>query len=391
MEYGSAVTMDRQDDRLVAWRERTRERIETCKLAGQDTRHNRVANLQAVSSVVEGDSHYTWDIAGVERFSFDETLEAIASITGCSRDPQVTSGGGYISPRATLAALEEAAERITSTARRGGRFLLGTGHPGSLLEFYIDLGGMIRSLGGVIEQPAAGTAVPPNLEIGYVEGVAVTTDRASLMHSHGHRAMDTMIEQVSRVDLVVADHGYAGAAVNAGVPAVAIMDTNDPALALARRLGADLTIIPMDDNRPLGAYYPIVEAIRDYADISGPTAETSRPEHGAEGGRNGLWSRIADAERFVAERFPAQEGLDELVKGFLQSYRDQVVQSMHEDGTGERHEIDVVCDIVLFTRVHDALHRMIERSAERSLGEEGREIVHAYLDAAEQRMHSRAK
>ena len=109
-----------------------------------------------------------------------------------------------------------------------------------MLFFYIELARLIRQWGGQVRQPARGENVPPNQELGYIDGVAVTTDRASLMHSHGHRAMDMMIEQASRVDLVVADHGYAGAAINAGIPVIALMDTNDPALALAHRLGASM-------------------------------------------------------------------------------------------------------------------------------------------------------
>jgi hypothetical protein len=61
---------------------------------------------------------------------------------------------------------------------------------------------------------------------------------------------------------VVADHGFAGAAVAAGIPAVAIMDTNDPALAVVARRGADLTVVPLDDNRPLGSYAPALEVLK---------------------------------------------------------------------------------------------------------------------------------
>jgi Phosphatase len=63
------------------------------------------------------------------------------------------------------------------------------------------------------------------------------------------------------VDLVVADHGFAGAAVAASIPVVAIMDTNDPALAVVAQRGADIRIIPMDDNRPLNSYVVPLEVI----------------------------------------------------------------------------------------------------------------------------------
>jgi hypothetical protein len=61
---------------------------------------------------------------------------------------------------------------------------------------------------------------------------------------------------------VVADHGFAGAAIAAGIPTVAVMDTNDPALAVVAGRGADVTVVPMDDNRPLNAYSAALEVVR---------------------------------------------------------------------------------------------------------------------------------
>jgi hypothetical protein len=40
------------------------------------------------------------------------------------------------------------------------------------------------------------------------------------------------------------------------------MDTNDPAFAVVSGRGADLTVVPMDDNRPLDAYAPALEVLK---------------------------------------------------------------------------------------------------------------------------------
>jgi hypothetical protein len=40
------------------------------------------------------------------------------------------------------------------------------------------------------------------------------------------------------------------------------MDTNDPALAVVARRGADLTIIPMDDNRAQNSYTTALEVLK---------------------------------------------------------------------------------------------------------------------------------
>jgi hypothetical protein len=74
------------------------------------------------------------------------------------------------------------------------------------------------------------------------------------LHTHGAEPMRDLLRELDTVDLAVADHGFAGAAIAVSIPTVAIMDTNDPALAVVARRGADLTIIPMDDNRPQNSY-----------------------------------------------------------------------------------------------------------------------------------------
>ena len=39
------------------------------------------------------------------------------------------------------------------------------------------------------------------------------------------------------------------------------MDTNDPALAVVASRGADLAVVPMDDNRPLNSYAAALEVL----------------------------------------------------------------------------------------------------------------------------------
>ena len=260
-----------------SWRAAALRRIEAAHVAGHDTHHSREMNLEAIRGLLHGDPAYTLGIACVERVAFKEALAAVASVTGYSPDPDVTSGGGYIAPTATLRGLEEAARRIADVAERGGRFLVATGHPGSLLLYCTELARLIRSRGGEVAEPARGVWVPPNLTLDYVGGVAVMTDGRSLPHTHDYRAMELMLEGTEHVDLVIGDHGYVGAAINAGIPVVALLDTNDPVPAVARRLGADVTIIPADDNLPPSSYLPLTELLRELMDRS--WVEAGLPEY----------------------------------------------------------------------------------------------------------------
>ena len=58
-------------------------------------------------------------------------------------------------------------------------------------------------------------------------------------------------------DLVVADHGWAGAAGQAGIDAVGFADSNDPALFVAEAEGKVLVCVPLDDNVAPHLYAPL--------------------------------------------------------------------------------------------------------------------------------------
>jgi hypothetical protein len=60
-----------------------------------------------------------------------------------------------------------------------------------------------------------------------------------------------------RPDLVVADHGWAGAAAEAGIDTLGYADCNDPALFVAEDEGKPLVTVPLDDNVPPHLYDPL--------------------------------------------------------------------------------------------------------------------------------------
>ena len=63
-----------------------------------------------------------------------------------------------------------------------------------------------------------------------------------------------------RPDLVVADHGFAGAAIEAGVETVSVADVNDPALLVAKAQGRTDVVVVMDDHVAADAYWPCFQA-----------------------------------------------------------------------------------------------------------------------------------
>jgi hypothetical protein len=92
------------------------QRIYETRVAGKGTRHDRIDNLKAVEQFVAGVPHYTFGMKDLKPVTTKETLEAIAGITGCSRDVAYKEGAGYISPQQTLKGLEMATKVMVDTA-----------------------------------------------------------------------------------------------------------------------------------------------------------------------------------------------------------------------------------------------------------------------------------
>lgn len=224
-------------------------------VAGTNTSHGAENNLYKISRLLEGEPNQTFGMEGLlGGVSFDEAYEAVTRQTGHPPDEEETDGRGCIDPARTAAGLVEAGERVRAAAEAGGSFIFATGHPGALLSYYLGLAAWVEELGGEALTARTSGRYERNTMLDWVGPVGVLGDGASLRHTHDAGPMRDLLAEIERVDLVVADHGFAGAAVVAGIPAVAIMDTNDPALAVVSRRGADLTVVPMDDNRPLDSY-----------------------------------------------------------------------------------------------------------------------------------------
>jgi hypothetical protein len=69
-------------------------------------------------------------------------------------------------------------------------------------------------------------------------------------------------------DLVVADHGWAGAAGQAGIDALGFADCNDPALFVGEAEGRVLACVPLDDNVAPYLYAPLTAYLIDRAGLA---------------------------------------------------------------------------------------------------------------------------
>jgi hypothetical protein len=213
--------------------------------------------------LVEGDPDAQFGLTGLTAVSGSEVLEMMAGEAGFDPDPDRRDGEVPIDPRRVLAACQEVGERLALAAQRGERVVLATGHPAGLVLLYMAVGRLMEESGAELLRPALGATwkeAGHHRQIRYLHGVAVLTDRAGTRHTHGAGPMQVMLEQ-DRPDLVFADHGFAGAAIEAGIETVSIADVNDPALVVAKHLGRTRTVIVMDDNVQPEDYWPCFQAM----------------------------------------------------------------------------------------------------------------------------------
>ena len=99
-------------------------------------------------------------------------------------------------------------------------------------------------------------------DLRYVNGVAMLHSGAELRHTHSPVPMQMILAALAEdgqppPDLVVADHGWAGAAGEAGIDAIGYADCNDPALFVGEAEGKVLVSVPLDDNVAPHLYAPL--------------------------------------------------------------------------------------------------------------------------------------
>ena len=222
--------------------------------------------LWKIGLLCDGDPDAQFGLTGVSGMPRGEVLRLVADASGFEPDPLVRWGPVRVDPEPILRTCEAAGDRLALACLRGERVLLATGHPTGLIQLYAEVGRQLAARGVTLLRPRDGHRWEEeqdghrHREIRYIEDVAVLTDRASARHTHSDLPMRLMLEETTP-DLVFADHGFAGAAVERGIDTVSIADVNDPALIVARAQGRTGTVIVMDDNVQPGAYWPCFQAI----------------------------------------------------------------------------------------------------------------------------------
>ncbi|NDL55555.1 phosphatase [Phytoactinopolyspora mesophila] len=240
------------------------------RLAGS-VRTTRRQSLLYAQRTLTGNPDYTFGLGDWRTATLDEVVAAVKGAIG----DNISDGDparGYISPDCTMAGIHAHAAALRPLLRDGGAtVLLATGHPTGLLEHYAELASALRAAGNQVVRPLDDhrleTATPTHAAgtsgIRFVSGVGCAFDDEAILHTHLPDYMEVMISATSsagqRIDLVIADHGMAGAAIEAGIPTLSIADANDVALPLAHARGRHDHMLCIEDNFTPAQFIPVTE------------------------------------------------------------------------------------------------------------------------------------
>lgn len=256
MSSGEGTTVVVEDDLQ-------RHLVET-RLAG-DVATSPASTLANCGRLVAGDARYTFGLSDWQDATLREAVDAVRSLCGGDPGGRATlDSDGFIDPVGSRRAIELHRRVLAGVARSGGaRVLLATGHPTGLLGHYGALARALQAAGCrllvVLDDTTLRTGDDGRRrDIRFVDGVACVSDGGSLRHTHLALYMEAMLDALEdRVDLVVGDHGMAGAAVERGIRTLSIADVNDPALPLAQVRGRTDGVLPIDDNLAPRLFVPV--------------------------------------------------------------------------------------------------------------------------------------
>lgn len=216
--------------------------------------------------LIDGDPDKLFGLSGLPgTLDLDRILDVVALEAGAPIDREALDGPVEITPEPILEACEAMGDRLSRAARGGERVALATGHPVGLALLYHALDRLLVDRGARVTRLANGERWrDPRLAhdwfIDHWGHVGMLTDGERPRHTHLPDPMQRMLAD-GHPDLVVADHGFAGAAIEAGIETLSIADVNDPALIVAKAQGRTDIVVVMDDHVEPVAYWPCFQAV----------------------------------------------------------------------------------------------------------------------------------
>ncbi|WP_018654691.1 phosphatase [Actinomadura flavalba] len=242
----------------------------------------RQNNLLHMRRMAGGDPYYQFGLTFDREWTERDVLKVMIDLCGVDANPSHLYGDDTIDPDLTVGALERMGDRIGLAARERQTVVLATGHPQPLIDLYDELARALTAAGCRVLRPAEGWTYQiqewngrrVNRHIAYTPaGVAyLVDDHRRGHHTHDPHPMNAMLDELRAAaaepgsvdaeaplwpDLAIADHGWAGAAGEAGIDTVGFADCNDPALFVGEAEGKVQVVVPLDDGVSPQHYEPL--------------------------------------------------------------------------------------------------------------------------------------
>ena len=232
---------------------------------------DRRDNLRHMQLFLEGSEHLGFGVRTTRQWTVDEVFDLMHERVGINPDRSHLSGQDTIDSAKCVAALDRFAAVFGAAVAAGHRILFATGHPAGLLPVHAALAAAARAAGATVVEVPEGQHFGAG-DIRQLFGVLVWHQHGSLMHTHSPDPMQLSLELLAATggpspDLVVADHGWAGFAASAGIPALGFADCNDPGLFVSEAEGQLAVAVPLDDNVCPGLYEPMIEYLLERAGL----------------------------------------------------------------------------------------------------------------------------
>jgi hypothetical protein len=240
------------------------ETLERNRVAGWiDTAFHDVH--RKIRMLSNGDPSVLFGLGSLMPATTDEVVSALSELAGWDfAGGEPSRGRSWVSPDLMVERIDKATERLRVACERGERVFFGTGHPTGPLEMYARLAGAMGARGAQVVRVSEGDSFDGYIgggRIQYVCDVGCVSMSGDLVHTHSAKPMEFLFNNGLKVDFVVGDHGFTGAALARGLDAVAVVDTNDPALVLAWARGLPIWPVLCDDNRPASNYQALTEYV----------------------------------------------------------------------------------------------------------------------------------
>jgi Phosphatase len=261
-------------------RDELRAHLVKSRIAG-DVGTTRENNLDNYRKLAAREPNWLLGLEPRGSWTFPEVLALMAERCGVCPDPAYARGADTIDPDRTIERLDALAARLRTAADRRERVLVATGHPVGLRPTHTAVARALAAAGCTLLTPASGWRHPAGTPYGehhglvtYLDGVGVlATANGGLEHTHSPLPMRAVLAELKSSgepwpDLVVADHGWAGAAGQAGIDAVGYADCNDPGLFVGEAEGTLAVCVPLDDNVAPHLYSPLTAYLLHVAELS---------------------------------------------------------------------------------------------------------------------------